>query len=166
LSAEEAGRGGVSTRLLIGVLVSGVFVSVLNNSMVNVVVPVIGQDYGATEAQVGWVITGFLLAFAVGIPLYGRAADVFSVRSAFVAGLATFAVGSLVCALAPTLWALVLGRIVQGAGGAAIPALASVDRRSASSSPASASGAPSAPFSAGSSGRSRAGTPYLSRPLC
>jgi DHA2 family metal-tetracycline-proton antiporter-like MFS transporter len=123
---EEAGRAGVSTRLLIGVLVSGVFVSVLNNSMVNVVVPVIGEDYGVKEAQVGWVITGFLLAFAVGIPLYGRAADVFGVRRVFVAGLATFAAGSLVCALAPTLWALVLGRIVQGAGGAAIPALASV----------------------------------------
>ena len=123
---EEAGRSGISTRLLIGILVSGVFVSVLNNSMVNVVVPVIGEEYGVTEAQVGWVITGFLLAFAIGIPLYGRAADVFSVRRAFIAGLATFAVGSLVCALAPTLWALVLGRIVQGAGGAAIPALASV----------------------------------------
>ncbi len=123
---EEAGRAGVSTRLLIGVLISGVFVSVLNNSMVNVVVPVIGEDYGVTEAQVGWVITGFLLAFAVGIPLYGRAADIFGIRRAFVVGLATFAAGSLVCVLAPTLWALVLGRVVQGVGGAAIPALASV----------------------------------------
>ena len=127
MSAEEgAGRFGDATRLLIGVLVSAVFVSVLNNSMVNVVVPVIGEDYGVTEAQVGWVITGFLLAFAVGIPLYGRAADVFGIRRAFVAGLATFAAGSLVCVLAPTLWALVLGRVVQGVGGAAIPALSSV----------------------------------------
>ncbi len=127
MSAEGAAdRVGVSTRLLIGVLVSATFVSVLNSSMVNVVVPVIGRDYGVTEAQVGWVITGFLLAYAVGIPLYGRAADVFSIRRAFVAGLATFAAGSLVCVLAPTLWALVLGRIVQGAGGAAIPALSSV----------------------------------------
>jgi len=127
LSAEEAaGRVEVSTRLLIGVLVSGVFVSVLNSSMVNVVVPVIGRDFGVTEAPVGWVITGYLLAYAVGIPLYGRAADVFSIRRAFIVGLAIFAAGSLVCVLSPTLWALVLGRIVQGAGGAAIPALSSV----------------------------------------
>ena len=50
--------------------------------MVNVVIPVIGSDYGVTEAQVGWVITGYLLTYAVGIPLYGRAADVFSIRRA------------------------------------------------------------------------------------
>jgi DHA2 family metal-tetracycline-proton antiporter-like MFS transporter len=128
LSAERAAteRAGVSTRLLIGVLISAVFVSVLNSSMVNVVVPVIGRDYGVTEAQVGWVITGFLLTFAIGIPLYGRAADVFSVRRAFTVGLLAFAAGSLICASAPNLGMLVLGRIVQGAGGAAIPALSSV----------------------------------------
>jgi MFS transporter, DHA2 family, metal-tetracycline-proton antiporter len=128
LSAERAAmeRAGISTRLLIGVLISAVFVSVLNSSMVNVVVPVIGRDYGVTEAQVGWVITGFLLTFAIGIPLYGRAADVFSIRRAFTVGLLAFAVGSLICASAPSLGMLVLGRIVQGAGGAAIPALSSV----------------------------------------
>ena len=117
---------GVSRRLLIGVMVSAVFVSVLNSSMVNVVVPVIGKDYGVAEAQVGWVITGFLLAFAVGIPLYGRVADVFSIRRAFTVGLLAFAAGSLICASAPSLGILVLGRIVQGAGGAAIPALSSI----------------------------------------
>jgi MFS transporter, DHA2 family, metal-tetracycline-proton antiporter len=127
VSTERATeRVEVSTRLLMGVLISGVFVSVLNSSMVNVVVPVIGRDYGVTEAQVGWVITGFLLTFAIGIPLYGRAADVFSVRRAFAVGLLAFAAGSLLCAAAPSLGVLVLGRIVQGAGGAAIPALSSV----------------------------------------
>lgn len=108
------------------VLVGAVFVSVLNSSMVNVVVPVIGQDFGASEAQVGWVITGYLLTYAVGIPLYGRVADIFSLRRAFAVGLLAFALGSFLCALAPSLGLLVLGRIVQGAGGAAIPALSSV----------------------------------------
>ena len=122
MSAERTTeRDEVSTRLLMGVLISAVFVSVLNSSMVNVVVPVIGRDYGVTEAQVGWVITGFLLAFAIGIPLYGRAADVFGIRRAFTVGLLAFAAGSLLCASAPSLEVLVLGRIVQGAGGAAIP---------------------------------------------
>ncbi|HKH76716.1 MAG TPA: MFS transporter, partial [Rubrobacteraceae bacterium] len=128
MSAKEVAteKVEVSRRLLIGVLISAVFVSVLNSSMVNVVVPVIGRDYGVTEAQVGWVITGFLLTFAIGIPLYGRAADVFSIRRAFTVGLLAFAAGSLICASAPSLGMLVLGRIVQGAGGAAIPALSSV----------------------------------------
>jgi DHA2 family metal-tetracycline-proton antiporter-like MFS transporter len=125
LSAGAAGGGyRISTRLLLAVLTSAVFISVLNSSMVNVAIPLIRQDFGASEAQVGWVITGYLLLYAVGIPLYGRASDIFSLRRAFVLGLAVFAAGSLVCIVAPSLPVLVLGRVVQAMGGAAIPALA------------------------------------------
>lgn len=115
----------MNRRLLLAVLISAVFVAVMNSSMVNVAVPVIRRDFGASEAQVGWVITSYLLIYAVGIPLYGRAADVFSLRSAFSLGLLVFAVGSLVSALAPSLPLLVFGRIVQATGAAAIPALSS-----------------------------------------
>lgn len=119
---EASSRG--STRLLLAVLISAVFVSVLNSSMVNVVVPSIQEEFGASEGQVGWVITGYLLVYAVGIPLYGRVSDLFSLRWTFCLGLLVFAAGSLFCALAPNLLLLVFGRIVQAAGGAAIPALA------------------------------------------
>jgi DHA2 family metal-tetracycline-proton antiporter-like MFS transporter/DHA2 family florfenicol/chloramphenicol resistance protein-like MFS transporter len=70
------------------------------------------------------VITGYLLVYAVGIPLYGRVSDLFSLRTTFTLGLLAFAVGSLACALAPNLLSLVLARVVQAAGGASIPALA------------------------------------------
>src|ERR687889_1104885 len=113
------------TRLLLIVVVTAILVSVLNQTFVNVVVPDIQKDYGATQGQVGWVISGYLLVFAVGIPLYGRLADVYSLRKAFSVGLVGFAAGSLVCALAPNLPVLVAGRVLQAAGGAAIPALSS-----------------------------------------
>ena len=122
-SKKEASSEG-STRLLLAVLISAVFVSVLNSSMVNVVVPSIQEEFGASEGQVGWIITGYLLVYAVGIPLYGRVSDLFSLRWTFCLGLLVFAAGSLFCALAPNLLLLVFGRIVQAAGGAAIPALA------------------------------------------
>ncbi len=122
---EEAARSRRSKRLLLAVLISAVFVSVLNSSMVNVVVPSIQTEFGATEGQVGWIITGYLLVYAVGIPLYGRVSDLFSLKWTFALGLLVFAAGSLFCALAPNLLFLVLGRIVQAAGAAAIPALAS-----------------------------------------
>jgi DHA2 family metal-tetracycline-proton antiporter-like MFS transporter len=126
LSAGSSEREkGISTRLLLAVLISAVIVAVMNSSMVNVAVPVIRQDFGVSEAQVGWVITSYLLIYAVGIPLYGRAADVFSLRRAFTLGLLVFAVGSLLCVVAPSLPFLVFGRIVQATGAAAIPALAS-----------------------------------------
>ena len=127
VTARESGaeeRGGVSTRLLLAVMVTAVFISVFNQAMVNVVVPAIQDQFGVSEGQVGWVVTGYLLVFAVGIPLYGRISDLFSLRRTFCFGLIVFAAGSLLCALAPSLTVLVGGRVLQSAGAAAIPALA------------------------------------------
>ena len=118
---EQAARRG--TRLLLVVVVTAILISVLNQTFVNVVVPDIRQDYGATQGQAGWVITGYLLIFAVGIPLYGRIADLYSLRHTFALGLFLLALGSLACALAPNLPLLVAGRILQAAGASAIPAL-------------------------------------------
>ncbi len=115
--------GGATHRLLLVVMVLATFVSVVNQSMVNVAVPLIREEFGATEGQVGWVATGYLLVFAVGIPLYGRVSDLYSPRATFCLGLSGFAAGSLLCALAPSLPILVAGRVFQAAGAAAIPAL-------------------------------------------
>ncbi len=113
----------VAVRSLLAITLSAVFVSVMTQSLINVVVPVIGEDFGASEGQVGWVITGYLLVFAVGIPLYGRISDLYSLRRTFSLGLLGLAAGSVVCALAPNLPVLVAGRILQAAGSSAIPAL-------------------------------------------
>ncbi len=125
---SAGGKNGgeiTSTRLLLGVLICAVVIAVMNSSMVNVAVPVIRRDFGVSEAQVGWVITAYLLLYAVGIPLYGRASDVFSLRRAFSLGLLVFAIGSLLSAIAPSLTLLVFGRVVQATGAASIPALSS-----------------------------------------
>ena len=116
----------VSTRLFLAVAASAVFISVLTATMINVLIPLISTQFGASAAEVGWVVTGYALAYAVGVPLYGRISDFFGVRGVFSVGLVGFAVGGMICALAPSLTVLVFGRIVQGVGGAAIPALAIV----------------------------------------
>src|SRR3712207_9404883 len=88
--AKKAGTGASRAggiKLLLAVLISAVFISVLNSSMVNVSVPSIQEEFGASEGQVGWVITGYLLIYAVGIPLYGRVSDLFSLKKTFVLGL-------------------------------------------------------------------------------
>jgi MFS transporter, DHA2 family, metal-tetracycline-proton antiporter len=120
---RSAGYPRTSTRLLLGVVVAAILISVLNQTFTNVVVPDIQRDYDVTQGQAGWVITGYLLVFAVGIPLYGRIADLYSLRRVFSTGLVVLAAGSLLCALAPTLPLLVVGRIIQAAGASAIPAL-------------------------------------------
>jgi MFS transporter, DHA2 family, metal-tetracycline-proton antiporter len=115
-----------STRMFLAVVALGVFTTVLTGTMINVVIPLMRAEFGVSTAQIGWVITGYALAYAVGIPLYGRISDLFGVRRVFALGLLGFVLGGLICAFAPNLAVLVLGRIVQGIGGAAVPALALV----------------------------------------
>jgi DHA2 family metal-tetracycline-proton antiporter-like MFS transporter len=115
-----------STRMFLAVVALAVFITVLTGTMIIVLIPLMRAEFGASAAQIGWVITGYALAYAVGIPLYGRISDLFGVRRVFALGLLGFALGGLICALAPNLAVLVLGRIVQAIGGAAVPALALV----------------------------------------
>ena len=77
----------MSIRLLLGVMICALFVSVFTNTMVNVAIPLIRDQFGASEAESGWVLTGYALTFAVGIPLYGRVSDLFSLRRTFAFGL-------------------------------------------------------------------------------
>jgi DHA2 family metal-tetracycline-proton antiporter-like MFS transporter len=115
-----------SIRLFLAVVALAVFTTVLTATMINVLIPLMRAEFGASAAQIGWVITGYALTYAIGVPLYGRISDFFGVRRVFSVGLLGFALGGLICALAPSLTVLVLGRIVQGIGGAAVPALALV----------------------------------------
>ncbi|MGW1682769.1 MFS transporter [Saccharopolyspora sp. NPDC002376] len=111
---------------LLAVLLPALLVTVIASDMVNLMLPSIGAEFGASEAELAWVVTGFLLVFAVGIPFYGRTSDRVGLRQLFTFALLAYATGSLICALAPDLLVLVLGRIVMGIGAAAIPVLSMV----------------------------------------
>ena len=73
-----------STRLFLAVVASSVFVTVLTATMINVLIPLMRAEFGASSAQVGWVVTGYSLAYAIGVPLYGRISVLF--LSTFGAG--------------------------------------------------------------------------------
>ena len=113
-------------RGLLAVLVPAMLLTIVASDMLNLVLPRIGTEFGATEAQLAWIVTGFLLAFSVGVPFYGRISDRVGLRPLFLLALLGYAAGSLVSALAPTLPVLVAGRVLTGAGAAAIPVLAIV----------------------------------------
>lgn len=100
-----------------------VFFSVLNGTMVNVALPVIGRDLGVEEARLGWVVTGYLLVFGVCVPFFGRLADKFGARRIFVLGLAVFALSSLLIAVSSSYPMLMVARLAQAAGAAAVPGL-------------------------------------------
>jgi EmrB/QacA subfamily drug resistance transporter len=98
----------------------GAFLVSLDVSIANVTLPAMGRGFhGAGRAGLSWVITAYAIAFAAALVPGGRVADRAGRRRIFAAGLSTFAAGSLICALAPALWVVVLGRVVQGVGAAA-----------------------------------------------
>jgi len=100
-----------------------VFCSVLNGTMFNIAVPDIARDFNLSAANVSWVITGYIVIFAIGSISYGKLADAYSVRRLLTIGLLLFNAGALLSLLAGSYPLLVAGRLVQAGGGAAIPAL-------------------------------------------
>jgi MFS family permease len=91
-------------------------------SLVTPVLPTIQADLHTSGSAVTWVITAWLLSAAVATPLLGRVGDMAGKEKTLLAALVAIAVGSLIAALAPSLPLLLLGRVVQGLGGAAFPA--------------------------------------------
>lgn len=108
------------------IAVPSLLLMVISSDMVTLVMPTIGTVFDTSKAELAWVVTGYLLVFAVGIPFYGRVSDRFSLRRLFAVALITFAAGSAIGAVAPGFVALVVGRMIMGAGAAAIPVLAVV----------------------------------------
>jgi EmrB/QacA subfamily drug resistance transporter len=75
------------------------------------------DQFGSTQAVVGWTMTGYTLALAAVIPLTGWAADRFGTKRLFMGSVVAFALGSLLCAVASTILQLIVFRMVQGIGG-------------------------------------------------
>ncbi|EDY44577.1 MFS transporter [Streptomyces sp. SPB074] len=86
--------------------------------IVNVALPDMGRDLGASEAMLELVVAGYGVAYAVLLVLGGRLGDLFGRRRLFLWGMAAFGVTSLLCGLAPGAGTLVLARIAQGAAAA------------------------------------------------
>lgn len=102
--------------LLAAVLGSGM--AMLDATVVNIALPVLGADLDAGFSGLQWTVNGYTLTLAALILLGGSLGDRFGRRRVFVLGTAWFAAASLLCALAPTIELLVAARMLQGVGGA------------------------------------------------
>ena len=105
-------------RWVLAVTVLGSGLAFLDGTVVNVALPVIGRDLGASTSWLQWILTGYLLAVASLILLGGSLGDRFGRRRVFVVGTAVFTSCSLLCAIAPNVQLLVVARLLQGVGGA------------------------------------------------
>ena len=101
-------------------VVAGVFMLVLDITIVNVALPDIGQDFHSSLPDLQWIIDAYALVLAAGLLTAGSLADLWGRRRLYVAGTALFTLGSLLCGLAADPVFLVVARIVQGFGGAVV----------------------------------------------
>ena len=96
------------------------FLVVIDVSAVNVAFPSIRDDFGVPESTLGWVISGYNITVAALLLVAGRYADSLGRKRLFIPGVAIFALGSMLSALAPSAGFLIAARVVQGVGGAII----------------------------------------------
>jgi len=102
----------------LGAMCFALFMIMLDNTVVNVALPSIQQDLGASISGLEWTINGYTLSFAVLLATGGRLGDIFGRRRMFLAGVVIFATSSATAGFAPDETALVVSRIVQGVGAA------------------------------------------------
>src|SRR5919109_4970486 len=102
-------------RIVVGVLLT-MMLAALDPVMVATALPTIAVDLADID-NMAWVVTANLLCATAATPLYGKLSDIHGRRKMLLIAIGVYAAGSLACALAPTMLALILGRALQGLGG-------------------------------------------------
>jgi EmrB/QacA subfamily drug resistance transporter len=105
---------------ILGVLVLALLVTSIDHTIINVAMPQLVGDLGASSAQLQWIVASYTIVFAGLLLTAGSLGDRFGRRHALLAGLAAFLAGSVVAATAGSSTALIVGRSVMGLGGALI----------------------------------------------
>jgi len=103
-------------KVLISVMF-GVFMVILDSTIVNIAFPTLRREFGATLADAQWVLSIYVLALGVTTPVSGYLADRFGIKRIYILGIGIFALGSLLCGLSPSLGLLIVARALQGFGG-------------------------------------------------
>src|SRR5215208_2303059 len=117
-----------SPRIILAVLSLGGISYALLQSLVVPALPQIQQSLHTTESAVGWVLTAYLLSASVATPIIGRLGDMYGKERLLMLVLGMLAFGTLISAVASSLWLMILGRVIQGAAGGIFPLAFSIIR--------------------------------------
>lgn len=122
-STPSASLSHADIRTIVIGLSVAMFLSALDQTIIATALPAIAKDLGGFEA-ISWVASIYLLTATAVIPLYGKFSDIKGRRTALTLGITTFVVGSIGCALAPSMDWLIAARALQGLGGGGLVSLA------------------------------------------
>ena len=124
MTRSTTGAPAQSNSFKIMALTSAVLAfAVMNGTMFNVAIPDIAEDFNLQPSQVSWVITSFTTLFAIGTLIYGKLADLYSIRTLYTISLLLFSAGSFIGFLSPNFETLIAARALQAMGAAAVPPL-------------------------------------------
>lgn len=114
---QERHNFGENKWLTMFVVVIGTFMAVLDTSIVNIAIPKMMQVFAVGTKEIQWVLTGYMLAMGVVIPITGYIGDTYGYKRLYIAALFFFTLGSALCGLAWSNNSMVAARIVQAIGG-------------------------------------------------
>lgn len=116
-SAQDAGSSAADRRrwLALAIVMTAAFMDLVDVTIVNIAIPSMRQDLGASTSAIQWITAGYALAFAAGLITGGRLGDIYGRRRLFLVGIAGFTAASLLCGIAANPAMLVSSRLLQGA---------------------------------------------------
>lgn len=106
-------------RILI-LLFFGVLMGALDIAIVGPALPVIQSDFVVDDRMISWVVAAYILFNLIGTPLMAKLADIIGHRTIYIADILIFALGSIVVAMSPAFWMVLVGRAIQGFGASGI----------------------------------------------
>ena len=118
--AQAANRDATHKWVVAATVITGTMMAVLDSSIINVALPSMTGTFGATVEEITWVVTGYILAQVLLMPITGMLSQRYGRKNFFLFSVAIFTFASMLCGLARTLPLMVLFRVFQGAGGGAL----------------------------------------------
>ncbi|WP_422661317.1 MFS transporter [Paenibacillus sp. EC2-1] len=124
---EQKGELATNQRSKLMIILTLVLViASMNTTMFNVALPAIGEQFSISPSQSGWIVTSYLIIYAVGSVIYGKLADQFKLKNLLTIGILFMTVGSLIGFIAFNYPLLIIARILQAAGASILPACAMI----------------------------------------
>ncbi|MGX7029831.1 MDR family MFS transporter [Vagococcus zengguangii] len=115
-----------STNMILAILLFGTFIAFLNQTLMNVALPSIMKNFGIDAAQGQWLTNGYLLINGIMVPTTAYLIDRFKTRNLYLTIMTIFAVGTLICGISDNFTLLIIGRMLQAAGGGVVGPLLTV----------------------------------------
>src|SRR5690625_4972863 len=97
-------------------LIIGAFFAILNETLLNIALTTLMEEFSVSVSTVQWMATGFMLVMGIVIPMSALLLQWFTTRQMFMGTMITFTIGTIICASAPVFSVLIIGRFLQAAG--------------------------------------------------